>query len=207
MNKNTQPRSETGARKGTREFRLLEYTPQDESSGLNLEPVQTRAEFARLKDQWDQFLTKTQIPSPSLTWDYLDVWWDVYGEKGFEPKMYIARDSEGTLVGAAPLMISHRGAFHGTRSNFRHLSLIGCLGGSVGECLELPARAGYEVILGEATAHLILDDLKGQWDVLYLSMIPHDSRATNTMIMQLAKAGIAIKTVSSTASPILPINT
>ncbi|MFK7910209.1 MAG: GNAT family N-acetyltransferase [Akkermansiaceae bacterium] len=203
--KNTQPRSETGVQQGTREFRLIEYNESDHSSGLTLEPVKSRTDFSQLKDEWDQFLAKTQTPSPFLTWDYIDVWWDVYGDRGFTPKLFIARDLEQNIIGAAPLMISERGAFQGARSKFRHLSFIGSLGGAAGESLELPVRRGYEGVFGEAVANHILDELKGQWDVLYLSMVPHDSRATNMMIKKLAEAGIMIKTVSSTASPILPI--
>ncbi len=205
MKKNTQPRHEAGVRPTSRDFRLIEYNEAVHSSELELEPIKMREEFALLKNEWDQFLSKTQTPSPFMSWDYLDVWWDVYADRGFEPKLFIARDTEQHIIGAAPLMISQRGAFAGTRSKFRHLSFIGSLGGAAGESLELPARPGYEVALGEAVADHILENLQGQWDVLYLSMIPHDSRSTNTMIKKLAQAGIPIKTISSTASPIMPI--
>lgn len=213
MNKNTQPRrrESSEAYSEPRELRLLEFneSPQDldQSLKLKLEPVVTRDEFGMLKSEWDMFLFKTQTPSPFLSWDYLDVWWDVYGEKGFDFRFLIARDTEKNIVGAAPLMISQKGAFPGTRSNFRHLSFIGGLGDTTGESLELSALPGYEVLLGEAVAEHILRSMRGQWDVLYLSMIPHDSRSTNAMIKKLAEAGIVIKTVCSTASPILPITT
>lgn len=207
MNKNTQPRPGAGGRTSPRELRLIEYNETADTAEFSLVPVRTRAEFATLRDEWDAFLSKTQTPSPFLSWDYIDVWWDVYGEKGFEPRLLVSRDSEHNLVGAAPLMISQRGAFPGARSQFRHLSLIGSLGGTAGESLELPARPGYEALLGDAVAEYILGELQGKWDVLYLAMIPHDSRSTNTMLRTLAEAGVIVKTVSSSASPILPLTT
>jgi len=173
---------------------------------LDFQPIKTREEFAKLENEWDDFLLNTQTPSPFLSWDYLDVWWEVYGEKGFNVKLYIARNSSGKLVGAVPLMISGKGAFSGSRSKFRHLAFMGGVGELAGESLELPASRGYEVAVGEATADLILESFKGQWDVLYLFLVPHDSRSTNAMISKLDHAGIPIKKISSLPSPILPIN-
>ncbi len=209
MNKNPGKLGLTEARMASRRFRVLDCPETKPLNGsapkLQLEAITTRKGFARLAGEWDTFLAKTQTPSPFISWDYLDVWWDIYGGKGFTPRLYIARDPQGMLIGAAPLMISQKGSFAGARSNFRHLSLMGGLAGSAGESLELPARRGYEIALGEATADLILDSFSGQWDVLYLCLVPHDSRSTNAMIRRLSQAGVAIKTVSSTASPILPI--
>ncbi|BDS05305.1 hypothetical protein NT6N_03450 [Oceaniferula spumae] len=179
---------------------------QADAKSVQLTPVSNREEFAALQSEWDAFILKTQSPSPFLNWDYLDVWWETYGDRGFDNKLYIARDSNGTLIGAAPLMISQKGAFPGARSKFRHLAIMGGVGDLLGECLELPALPGYEVALGEATAKLILEKFRGQWDVLYFYLVPHDSRSTNTMLRNLAKAGIGIKTVSSEKSPYLPIN-
>jgi len=173
---------------------------------LKLERINTAAEFSALKGEWDAFHLKTQSPSPFLSWDYIDVWWNVYGHKGFDVKMYIARDSNNKIVGAAPLMISRKGAFAGARSNFRHLSFLGGVGDQLSESLELPALPGYEIAIGEATAELIRREFSGQWDVFYFYQVPHDSRSTNAMLRKLAGAGIGIKTVTSEKSPYLPVS-
>lgn len=174
-------------------------------SEIKLQAISTRKEFTALETEWDAFLLKTQTPSPFLSWDYIDVWWDVYGNKGFDVKFYIARDSNGRLIGAAPLMISQKDAFAGARSKFRHLSFIGGVGDLLGESLELPALPGYEVALGEAAAELIMQEFQGQWDVLYFYLVPHDSRSTNTMLRHLAMAGVGVRTVASLESPIMPV--
>lgn len=186
-------------------FELPERTLSS-TTKITLQPIQARSEFTDLEAEWDDFLLSTQTPSPFLSWDYIDVWWDVYGDKGFDVQLYIARDEAGKLIGAAPLMISQKGAFSGARSKFRHLSIIGGVGDLLGESLELPAIKGYEVALGEATAELIRAQLHGQWDVLYFYLVPHDSRSTNTMLRGLAKSGVGIKTVSSLPSPCTPIS-
>lgn len=180
-------------------------TSRANNSVLTLERISTAAEFSALKNEWDAFHLKSQSPSPFLSWDYIEVWWDVYGSKGFDIKLYIARDADKKIVGAAPLMISRKGAFAGARSNFRHLSFLGGVGDLLSESLELPALPGYEIALGEATAELIQREFNGQWDVLYLNQVPHDSRSTNAMLRKLAGAGIGIKTVVSEKSPCLPV--
>jgi len=181
-----------------------EIAPVD-ASAITLQQVATHEEFTALEGEWDEFLLRTQTPSPFLSWDYIDVWWEVYGDKGFDVKFYIARDAEGNLVGAIPLMISQKGAFAGARSKFRHLSFVGGVGDLLGEYLEIPALKGYEVALGEAAAELVMQKFQGLWDVLYLYLVPHDSRSTNTMLRHLAKAGVGIKTAASLESPIMPI--
>lgn len=175
-------------------------------SAIRFEQIVSRDDFASLKDEWDNLLLQSQTPTPFLSWDYLDVWWDVYGDKGFDVKLFIARDAWNKLIGVAPLMISRKGAFAGARSNFRHLSFMGGLGDLMGESLELPVMPSYEMTFGEAVADIILHSFHGQWDVLYLYLVPHDSRSTNAMINKLAEAGIPMKTLTSMPSPILPID-
>jgi len=176
-----------------------------DAPAIQIQQIKTREQFQELESEWDAFLLNTQTPSPFLSWDYLDVWWDVYGDKGFDVKLYIIRDSQGKLTGAIPLMISQKGAFAGARSKFRHLAFMGGVGDLAGESLELPALRGHEISVGKAAAGLISETFKGQWDVLYLFLVPHDSRSTNAMIRDLAYAGVPVKTVSSLPSPILPI--
>ena len=213
MNKNSynsEARSARISNTSATQLRLLD-TPNSRtslpgsSSKLELEPILSRSAFAGLKQEWDSFISKTQTPSPANSWDYLDVWWDVYVTEGYQPHLYVARDSAGGLVGAVPLMISQKGAFNGSRSSFRHLSLMGGLGELAGGPLELPACRGYEAEIGNAAAELILESLQGMWDVLYLYLVPHNSRSTNAMIKKLAMAGIPVKTLHSTSADLLPV--
>jgi hypothetical protein len=172
---------------------------------IKLEAIVSREEFAALEHEWDDFLSKTQTPSPFQSWDYLDVWWTVYGQKGYDVKFYVARDSNGQLIGAAPLMISQKDAFPGARGRFRHLALMGGVGEMAGESLELPALAGYEQAIGEATADLISQSFKGLWDVVYFYLVPEKSSSVQTMLEKLSKYGITTKTTSSLPSPYLPV--
>lgn len=172
---------------------------------IKLEPIGSREEFAALEYEWDAFLPKTQVPSPFQSWDYLDVWWAVYGQRGYDVKLYVARDSDGQLIGAAPLMLTQRGAFPGSRGRFRHLALMGGVGEMPGESLELPALPGYARAIGEATADLITESLQGLWDVVYFYLVPEKSSSVRFMLEALSKYGITTKTTSSVPSPYLPI--
>ncbi len=173
---------------------------------IKFEPIVSREEFAALEYEWDAFLSKTQVPSPFQSWDYLDVWWAVYGQKGYDVRFYVARGSEGQLVGAAPLMISQKGAFPGARGRFRHLALMGGVGEMTGESLELPALAGYELAVGVATADLIGHALHGLWDVLYFHLVPAESASVRALLAQLSRHGLITNTTSSLPSPYLPVD-
>mgnify|MGYP001812344867 CR=1 FL=1 len=174
-------------------------------SEIQLKPV-SREEFTLLESEWDTFHAQTQIPSPFQSWDYLSVWWQVYGDKGYDGKMFIARDDNGQIIGAAPLMITQKGAFAGSRGKFRHLAFMGGAGELLGESLEIPALPGYEEFIGEAVADLILDTYNGQWDVAYFYLVPETSVSTHAMLKKLAEHGIATKATSSLASPCITID-
>lgn len=174
-------------------------------SAIRLEPV-SQARFALLEVEWDDFHARTQVPSPFQSWDYLHCWWQVYGDKGYDVKMFIARDSDGKIIGAAPLMITRRGAFAGSRAKFRHLAFMGGVGELLGESLELPALPGYEQALGEATADLIVSSFSGQWDAMYFYLVPETSASTRAMLDRLATHGVATKKTHSLPSPCVTVD-
>lgn len=181
-------------------------TKNVQSSELRLVRVSTRAEFSTLEHEWDQLIEQMQIPSPFLTWDYLDVWWATYGNSGYDVQLFIARDENGQLIGAVPLMTTNRGAFPGARGRFRHLAFMGGVGEMLGESLELPAMRGYEKSVGEAAANLILGTLQGKWEALYFYLVPQQSVSTHTMMDRLKEAGIPIQRTYSLSSPYLETN-
>ena len=93
-------------RKSTLNQRPVTARSQNDSvsmPAIKLQQIKTREQFQELENEWDAFLLNTQTPSPFLSWDYLDVWWDVYGDKGFDVKLYITRDSQGGVDGCYPI--------------------------------------------------------------------------------------------------------
>lgn len=172
-------------------------------TGSRLLRVSTRDEFSTLEHEWDDLILNSQTPSPFMSWDYLDVWWSVYGGLGYDVHLYVARDEGGKLIGAVPLMVTQRGAFPGARGKFRHLALMGGVGEMLGESLELPARPGSERVIGKAAAELIVGTLQGKWEVIYFYLVPQQSVSTNTMIEELKEAGVAVQRTHSLASPFL----
>lgn len=170
---------------------------------VKLVRVSTRDEFSTLEHEWDRLVLESQTPSPFMSWDYLDVWWSVYGNLGYDVHLYIARDEDCRLVGAVPLMITQRGAFPGARGKFRHLAFMGGVGEMLGESLELPALPGYEKAVGNAAARLVLGTLAGKWEAVYLYLVPDQSVSTHTMVERLNQAGIPLKKTHTLASPYL----
>ncbi|MFK7910208.1 MAG: GNAT family N-acetyltransferase [Akkermansiaceae bacterium] len=186
MSKTTQRRAET---KITDSLRLLR--------------VSTRDEFSTFEYEWDEMILKSQTPSPFMSWDYLDVWWSVYGEIGYDVHLYIARDDEGTLIGAVPLMVTQRGAFSGARGKFQHLAFMGGAGEMLGESLELPALPGYEEKIGRAASKIILETLRNKWEALYFYLVPEQSISTHAMLRRLKEEGVPIQQTHSLTSPYL----
>lgn len=173
------------------------------ASNLKLVPITTREEFSSLTQEWCQLITQMQTPSPFLTWDYLDVWWSVYGETGYDVHLFIVRNKSGKLVGAIPLTVTQRNTFRGTIGRFRHVAFIAGIGEMIGESIELPALPGHERAVGEMAARVIAEDLKTMWHALYLHYVPEQSISTHAMIDRLNQLGVSIQKIKSLSSPYL----
>jgi len=70
------------------------------SESLRVELIDTRSRLASLEDEWRQLLRNSTAPI-FLTWEWLSVWWDVFGDD-CQPWVWTVRLPDGRLIGLAP---------------------------------------------------------------------------------------------------------
>jgi CelD/BcsL family acetyltransferase involved in cellulose biosynthesis len=123
--------------------------------------------FATLKDEWDALVTRSPRSTLFGTWQWLYSWWEVFGQ-GLDLHIVIARDSNGGMLGIAPLFKREIAGVRGAVE----LRFIGCH--SVGsQYLDFLIAGGHE----EAVTAAILDHLcvRGRCLLFHLFRLPADS--------------------------------
>ena len=78
---------------------------------MKIERLEKFDRFIRLRKLWNELLFRSEQNTVFLTHQWLEAWWRSFG-KEYEFSILVARDDDGTLMGAAPLMASdHRLSF------------------------------------------------------------------------------------------------
>jgi len=172
------------------------------SSPFQLSLLTSEEEFASLEPEWNSFLRESRSDSIFLTWEYLSIWWEVYGAD-YDLRVLLAQDEDGAWVGIAPLMIGRGHSF--PRRHFRHLTFLGGLGDSLAEYQDFIIRPGWETCLVPAFLRFVEEDLAEEWDVLLLR--DTDERSPNLLPLMSAVAarGPHAAHLSSRASPHIPL--
>lgn len=148
--------------------------------------ITSPGQFLALGAEWNDFLRRTRSDSVFLTWEYLSTWWEVYG-KDYDLRIITARDSEGALLGIAPLMAGRGHAF--PRRHFRHLTFLGGLGDSLAEYQDFMILPGWESRLIPAYLEFIEKDLANDWEVLLLRDTDERSPTVAPLLSSLAAPG------------------
>ena len=109
---------------------------------IEVEIVRDTRAFAALEGEWDALYDDAPAATPFQSWAWLFSWWEHYGEESLGLRVVTARDGDGRLVGAIPLMLAPGG----------RLLFVGA-----GEAnyLDMIARAGWEERVVEAGAEVL----------------------------------------------------
>lgn len=75
---------------------------------LSIEVIGDFEKFCSLKEEWDLLLESSNSQSIFLTWEWLNPWWQHFGE-GNSLLILLAKDNSGNLIGIAPLYIEKNG--------------------------------------------------------------------------------------------------
>jgi CelD/BcsL family acetyltransferase involved in cellulose biosynthesis len=128
------------------------------------------SEVEELRPAWEKLLQA--VPSATIfsTWEWLSSWWHAFGDKR-QPLFFTALDSEGSLIGLAPLYLESHRTLLGTR-----LKLLRMMGDGTGDSdnLDLPVLPGYEQTFVSA----FLDYLKQHarsWNFARFNTLPDDT--------------------------------
>lgn len=170
-------------------------------SPIQIEIIDDVERFHALRDEWNPLLQRSSANGVYLTFEYQTTWWKHYGDQ-FKLRILVARN-EGRLVGIAPLAIGPGGGF--LRRGLRHLTFIGVLGDTAAEFLDFIVDSGWEERVVTDFYASIYENLRKEWDVLYLNLVPVDSPVLNRAIPVISQhRGLAV-TMESTPSPFTPL--
>ena len=111
---------------------------------MRLEILREESAFLALEPWWDRLLEQSATPTPFMRWDWVRLWWQVFGH-GYELAMAVVYDEQKVPQAIAPLMLGHDSP--GPRRHLRHLGFLGGLGPVRGERMDFLVPAGREARL------------------------------------------------------------
>jgi CelD/BcsL family acetyltransferase involved in cellulose biosynthesis len=136
-----------------------------DTAGLCVGEVSTRADFMRMQDEWNALVRATD-DQPFYRHEWFRIWLDNFAPDA-PLRVLVARDSEGRLVGALPL-IEQRALVTGAP--------VRCLSAAANE-----HTPRFDLIAVDPTevAAAFLEHLRRDrgWDVLHLASVPPEGHA------------------------------
>ncbi len=134
--------------------------------------VSTIAEWKLLQPHWDGMLAKSRADAVFLTWDWIDVWLEVYG-RGGQWFILVAENAAGSLIGAAPMMIVRGKKMPGKW--IRRLTLIGQQADTASEYLDWISLREFEAEVTSAFVHYLFNDIRSDWDLIEFTFVREDA--------------------------------
>lgn len=139
-------------------------------------------DFPNIKEQWNSLLRASSNDEFFLTWEWVFVWWTVYG-KNRKLLILLIKDENENLVGIAPLYVQKEKLFGFLK--FNKIQFLGTDSNVCPEYLNIVIKQGSEkFVINE-----ILDYFKKNeksWDIISLSEIIKSHTITN-YILQISK--------------------
>lgn len=129
--------------------------------------------LAALKEEWSDLLVKSAANTIFSTWDWHDLWWNIFGDD--TESLIIAVRDKGELVGIAPFV--------------KQSNVISFMGGSdVSDYLDIIAVRGRE----PEVLSTVFETLRQfEWDEIDLHCLKHDS----STLKQLPAIAMALRLV------------
>lgn len=146
------------------------------SKPLQTRSVHSSSELRPYLDDWRTLASGAPMRSP----EWLLGWWDVYAEPNDELRIILVIDSEGALVGLAPLYLQNRGRLAtfrvlGARDNCTHHT-------------DWLSAAGRESQVGREVARFLLQ-CRQDWKRLLFEAVDADSDAIHSTMAHLTEHG------------------
>jgi CelD/BcsL family acetyltransferase involved in cellulose biosynthesis len=161
--------------------------------------VRRLEELAPDAAHWNELLERSCSNSVFLTWEWIDLWWQVFG-RGLTATVLVAEE-DGRWIGVAPLMAAPHPAPGGR--HLRTLKYIGQGGDTLAEHLDFIAEPGREPAVAAAFADQLCGPLRRDWDALLLERTVASSPHAAPFAERLHGHGIAIVRRNEWPSPYL----
>jgi hypothetical protein len=146
-----------------------------------LEIVRTEEGFDGLKSVWDELLESSHTRTPFLRWDWVRLWWEIYGHD-YELALVVAKNGFGVVEAIAPWVIGR--STSGARRYLRQLCWLGGVGDVEGEVMDFLVPAGREKeLMPRLCQGLRL--LGATWQGVRLNKIPEASPNLPILMQEL----------------------
>jgi len=172
------------------------------AQSIQIDVVLDEAGFRDLEPEWNPLLQRSSSNSVFLTFEYLHLWWEVYG-KDYRLFIFTARDEEGRLIGIAPMMSGFGHVF--PRKLFRHLTFMGGLGDSLAEYQDFIVEPGLEAEVTPRLYESMIRDVEADWDLLFLPLVNEESAVLPHLLKAIPEHGAYSFQLSSRPSPNIPL--
>jgi CelD/BcsL family acetyltransferase involved in cellulose biosynthesis len=164
---------------------------------LEISCIEDRTRLSELASEWNPLLQRSRSDSIFMTWEFMDTWWDVYGER-FSPLVLVARDRD-RVCGVAPLMVSRGEGPVG--SQLRCLEYCGQGTDVTPEHMDFFVQPGREDEITTAFCHHLLRDKRSRWDWLNLKFMLTSSPNFQSLLRAFKRAGIRLEVTEELPCP------
>jgi hypothetical protein len=163
--------------------------------------ISTIAEWKLLQPHWDEMLANSRADAIFLTWDWIDVWLEVYG-RGGQWFILVAENSAGSLIGAAPMMIVRGKKTPGKW--IRRLTLIGQQADTASEYLDWISLREFEAEVTSSFVHYLFNEMRSKWDLIQFAFVREDATLLHALRAEFSqKTSAALQIQFQTSSPYL----
>jgi CelD/BcsL family acetyltransferase involved in cellulose biosynthesis len=167
---------------------------------MNVEEITNSSDLLKLASIWNQLLVKNNANTIFLTWEWISNWWQVYGD---DKELYVLalKDSEGSLIGIAPLYRRRQKILKGFPVN--EVRFLGTGEDVSPDYLDFIVLKGREAEAIDAfLKHLALQK---QWDVLNLTDMPSTSSAIEVMRDAAVAYGLMLRQSDCASCPYISL--
>ncbi len=172
---------------------------------MTIEVITRWDDLVDRRHAWLDLLARSSANEPVLSPQWLETWWQVFGEGRTLRTVLVYRD--GRLIGMAPLLarrIRHRGVIP-----LRRLELLATgepeADEIYSEYLNLISERGQEALVARMFVTALRDGKLGPWDELVLDMLDGLSPMTRALLHELRRARLLEEVMSHRPCPYIPL--
>ncbi|MFO1265676.1 MAG: GNAT family N-acetyltransferase [Rubrivivax sp.] len=168
-------------------------SPSHGAGALQAALLTSGDELRRLEPDWRELFRRIDCPSPFLSFDWLNTWWENFGA---DLRLYViaVRDREQRLVALAPLCLAAnaKGLLRGRR--------LGFLGPGPSDRLDLLVDAARLAPAVHAIADLLVERSR-EWDCIELTECDENSASLIELRDTLRKRGFSEQIAAGSVCP------
>ena len=179
-----------------RSFRLdarVDYNPvivTADANTMQIRRVERFSDLQAIASDWNPLLERSSANGIFLTWEWIHLWWAVYGGS-FSLQVLLAWRGD-RLVGIAPLMLGKHPRYG--RASPQILMMIGQGGDTLAERFAFICEPELEAVVTRAFVDYLLGPLKKKWHMLRFERMLDGSPSMRHLVKALEQSGLQVET-------------